>query len=69
MFKFLEKFRYLEIQDLPQTILIEEFTVNVHFLVKKKTRKITVVPYLPTTLEIVNSVQQIENAAVLIFHN
>ena len=45
LFKYLDKFRYLGIEDLPQQIFIEGFTVKVQFL-ENKTGEITAGRYL-----------------------
>ena len=58
MFKYLDKFRDLGIEDLPQQILIEGFAVNVQFL-ENKTGEIIAVAYLQSIVEFVSTVQQI----------
>ena len=55
-------------EDLPEEFFLECFTVNVQFL-EIKTGKITTGAYLLSIAEIVNSVQQIGNVALLIVNN
>lgn len=57
-FKYLDKFRDLGIEDLPQQILIEGFAVNVQFL-ENKTGEIIAVAYLRSIVEFISTVQQI----------
>ena len=56
--KFIDHFRYLGIEVLPQEFLIENTSVNVEFL-ENNTREITAGTYLLSTVEIVNSVKQL----------
>ena len=53
LFKSLEKFRYLGIEDLSQKVLIKGFSVNVQFQ-ENKTGEITAGVYLLSIAEIVN---------------
>ena len=68
MIKFLCKFRYLRIEDLPQKFLIEDFAVNVQFL-ENKAGKIKAWAYLLSIVELVNSAQEIGTRALLIVDN
>ena len=68
LFKFIGKFRYLGIEDLPQEFLIENSLINVQFL-ENKTGEITAGAYLLSIAEIVNSVQHIGTGALLIVNN
>ena len=68
LFKSVGKCRYLGMEDLPEEFFLECFTVNVQFL-EIKTGKITTGAYLLSIAEIVNSVQQIGNVALLIVNN
>ena len=68
MFKYLDKFRDLGIEDLPQEILIEGFAVNVQFL-ENKTGEIIAVGYLRSIVEFVGTVQQIGIDALVNFNN
>ena len=68
LFKFIGKFRYLGIEDLPQEFLIENSLINVQFL-KNKTGEITDGAYLLPISEIVNSVQHIGTGALLVVNN
>ena len=68
LFKFIGKFRYLGIEDLPQEFLIENSLINVQFL-ENKTGEITAGAYLLSIAKIVNSVQHIGTGALLIVNN
>ena len=68
MFKFIGKFRYLGMEDLPQRFLVEKSSINVKFL-ENKTGKITAGTYLISISEIVNGVQQIEAGVPIIVNN
>lgn len=68
MFKYLDKFRDLGIEDLPQEVLIEGFAVNVQFL-ENKTGEIIAVGYLRSIVEFVGTVQQIGIDALVNFNN
>ena len=68
LFTSLDKFRYLRKEDLLQEFLIEGFAVNVPFL-ENKAREITVGVYSLSTVEIVNSVQQIGAGFLLVARN
>ena len=68
LFKSVGKCRYLGMEDLPEEFFLECFAVNVQFL-EIKTGKITTGAYLLSIAEIVNSVQQIGNVALLIVNN
>ena len=68
MIKFLCKFRYLWIEDLPQKFLIEDFAVNVQFL-ENKAGKIKAWAYLLSIVELVNSAQEIGTRTLLIVDN
>ena len=68
LFKFIGKFRYLGIEDLPQEFLIENSLINVQFL-ENNTGEITAGAYLPSIAEIVNSVQHTGISALLIVNN
>ena len=54
LFKFIGKFRYLVVEDLPQEFLLENYSMNVEIL-ENKTGEITTEAYLLSTAEIVNS--------------
>ena len=45
LFKFIKKFRYLGMEDLPQKFFLENSSINVEFL-ENKTKKITAGAYL-----------------------
>ena len=45
LFKFIGKFRYLGVEDLPQEFLLENYSMNVEF-VENKTGEITAGAYL-----------------------
>ena len=45
LFKFIGKFRYLGVKDLPQEFLLENYSMNVEF-VENKTGEITAGAYL-----------------------
>ena len=68
LFKFIGKFRYLGVEDLPQEFLLENYSMNAEFL-EDKTGETTVGAYLLSIAEIVNSAQQTENGALLIVNN
>ena len=63
LFKFISKFRYLAIEDLPQeNFVTENCSINVKFLANK-TGEITSGAYLLSITEIKNSVQQVRTGA------
>ena len=68
LLKFISKFRYLRIEDLPQEFLIKNLLINGEFL-GNKTGEITAVAYLLSIAEIVNSVQHVGTGALLIINN
>ena len=68
LFKFIGKFRYLGIKDLPQELLIEKFSINVEFF-EIKTGEITAGKYLLSVTEIVNSLKEIRNSDLLVVNN
>ena len=68
LFKFIGKFRYLGIEDLPQEFLVENVSVNVKFL-ENKTGEVTAVAYLTFISEIGNGVHQIGAGALVIVNN
>ena len=68
MFKFLDNFRYLGMEDLPQEFFLGSFAVNVLFL-EIKMGEITAAAYLLCIVENVNSVQQIGTVALFIVNN
>ena len=68
LFKFIGKFRYLGVEDLPQEFLLENYSMNVEFL-ENKAGEITAGAYLLSIVEIVNSAQQIGTGALLIVNN
>ena len=65
LFKSIGKFRYLGMEDLPQVFLVKNSSINVEFL-ENKTGEITAVVYLISISEIVNGVQQIVTALVIV---
>ena len=65
LFKFIGKFRYLGMEDLPHEFLVENSSINVEYL-ENKTGEITAGVYLISLSEIVNRVQQIGTGALLI---
>ena len=65
MFKFIGKPRYLAKEDLPQKILIDNYTVKGEFLENNR-GKMTAGAYLMSIIKNVNSVQQIGTGALLI---
>ena len=68
LFKFVGKFRYLGMEDLPQEFLIENSSVNVEFL-DNNTAEIKAGAYSLSIREIINSVQQTGTGALLIVNN
>ena len=68
LLKFIGKFRYLGIEDLPQELLIENSLTNKEFL-ENQTGKVTTGAYLLSIEEIVISVQYIGAGALLIVNN
>ena len=54
LFKFIGKFRYLGVEDLPQEFLLENYSMNVEFL-ENKTGEITAGSHMLSIAEIVNS--------------
>ena len=68
LFKFIGKFRYLGIEDLPQEFLVENVSVNVKFL-ENKTGEVTAGAYLTSISEIGNGVRQIGAGALVIVNN
>ena len=68
VFKFLDNFRYLGMEDLPQEFFLGSFAVNVLFL-EIKMGEITAAAYLLRIVENVNSVQQIGTGALFIVNN
>ena len=67
LFKFIGKFRYLGVEDLPQEFLIKNSLINVEFL-ENKTGEGTAGAYLLSIAGIVNSVQHTGTGALLIFN-
>ena len=65
LFKFIGKFRYLEMEDLSHEFLVENSSINMEYL-ENKTGEITARVYLISLSEIVNRVQQIGTGALLI---
>ena len=68
LFKFIGKFRYLGVEDLPQEFLLENYSMSVEFL-ENKTEQIAAGAYLLSIAEIVNSAQQIRTGSLLIVNN
>ena len=68
LFKFVGKFRYLGMEDLPQEFLIENSSVNVEFL-DNNTAEIKAGAYSLSIREIINSAQQTGTGALLIVNN
>ena len=68
LFKFIGKFGYVVIGDLPQEFLIKSSSINLEFL-ENKTGEITARTYLLSLAEIVYGVQQIGTGALLTVDN
>ena len=68
LFKFIGKFRYLRMEDLPQEFFVEITSINMEFL-ENKTGEITAGAYLISISEILNGVQQIRAGSLLIASN
>ena len=68
LFKFIGKFKFLGVEDLPQELMIENCLINVELL-ENKTGEITAGAYLLSIAEIVNSARQIGTGALLIVNN
>ena len=68
LFKSLNNYRYLGLDDLPQEIFIENSSINVEFP-NKGTEEITVWAYLVSITEIVHDCQQISTGILLIIDN
>ena len=68
LLKFIGKFRYLGIEDLPQEFLVENVSVNVKFL-EDKTGEVTAGACLTSISEIGNGVHQIRAGALVIVNN
>ena len=68
LFKFIGKFRFLGMENLPQEFLVVNSSINSEFL-EKKTREIIAGAYLVSLSEIVNDVQQIGAGALLVVSN
>ena len=66
--KFIGKFRYLRVEDLPQEFLLKNYSMNVKFL-ENKTGEITAGAYLFSIAEIVNCAQGIGTGALIIVDN
>ena len=68
LFKSLNSYIYLGIEDLQQGFLTENPSINVEFL-NNRTRKITAGAYPVSIIEIVSDYQQIGTGALLIINN
>ena len=68
MFKSLNNYRYLGLDDLPQEIFIGNSSINVEFP-NKRTEEIIDGAYLVSITEIVHDCQQIGTGALLIVGN
>ena len=68
LFKYIGKFRSLEVEDLPQNFLIANSSINMEFL-ENKTGEITARVYLVSIAEIVYIVQQIGTGTLLIINS
>ena len=68
LFKSLNKYRYLGMEDLPQEFFIENLSINVEFL-NTRIGEITAGAYLVSITEIVNDCQQIDTGPLLIINN
>ena len=68
LLKFIGKFRYLGVEDLPKEFMIENYLVNVELL-ENKTGEITAGAYLLSIAEIVNSAWQIGTDSLIIGNN
>ena len=65
LFKFIERFRYLWMEDLPQELLVEKVSINLEFL-KNKAGEITARAYLISISEIVNGFRKLGNVLYLL---
>ena len=65
LFRFIGKFRYFGVEDLPQEFMIANCPINVELL-ESKTGEITAVAYLLSIAEIVKSARQTGTRALLI---
>ena len=68
LFKSLNKYRYLGMENLPQEFFIENLPINVEFL-NIRIGEITAGAYLVSITEIVSDCQQIGPVALLIINN
>ena len=68
LFKYLNNYRYLGMEDLPQWIFIENVSINVEF-VNIRTTEITAGAYLVSATDIVRDCQQIDTGALVIINN
>ena len=68
LLKFIGKFKYLGMEDLPQKLLVEISSINMEFI-ESKTGESTAGTYFISVSEIVNGVLQIGAGALLIFSN
>ena len=68
LFKSLNKYQYLGMEDLPQEFFIENLSINVEFL-NIRIGEITAGAYLVSISEIVSDCQQIGTGALLIISN
>ena len=65
LFKFIERFRYLWMEDLPQELLVEKVSINLEFL-KNKAGEIRARAYLISISEIVNGFRKLRNVLYLL---
>ena len=68
LFKSLNNYRHLGMEDLPQDLFIENSSINVEFL-NIRTGEITAGTYVLSTAEIMCDCQQIGTEALLIINN
>ena len=68
LFKSLNNYRYLGMEDMPQEFFIENSSINVEFL-NIRTGEIIAGAYLVSITEIVSDCQQIGTGALLIINN
>ena len=68
LFKYLNNYRYLGMEDLSDEFFTENSSINVEFL-NNRAGKITAGAYLMSITEILSDCQQIETKALLIINN
>ena len=68
LFRYLNNYRYIGMEDLPHEFLIENSSINAEFL-NNRTGEITAGGYLVSITEIMSDCQQIDRGALLIINN